>query len=373
MRPEPFHLERYMARYEFSARHLVSSSDCESYAMAEVVSWADEECRGLWEALRLGYTESQGLPLLRREIAGMYATVSQDEVLEVVPEEGIFIAMNVLLEPGDHVIVTHPGYQSLYSLAQATGCEVTCWPPDEGRGWRFDPSFVRKQLRPTTRLIVTNFPHNPTGYLPTAADNEELLDAVAEAGAYLFSDEMYRGLEADPATRLPCAVDRYDRAVSLSGMSKTYSLPGLRVGWLATRDHDLHSRLAAYKDYTTICAGAPAEILALIGLRERERIIARNLRIVGANLDSLEAFAAEWPDLLSFVRPRAGSVCFARLKAPEGARAFCRRLVEQAGVLLLPASVFGYGDAHVRFGLGRVGFPEGLRAMAQWLDGTLRG
>jgi aspartate/methionine/tyrosine aminotransferase len=371
MKPEAFHLERYMSLYEFSARHSLASSDCESYPLAEVVAWADDECRGLWEDLRLGYTESQGLPQLRREIASTYDGVSTDDVLEVVPEEGVLIAMTVLLEPGDHVIVTHPGYQTLYGIAEGLGCDVTYWQPDEEQGWRFDPAFVRRALRPATRLIVANFPHNPTGYLPTGAEYQELLDIAAEAGAYLFSDEMYRGLEQEPATRLPSAVERYGKAVTLSGMSKTYSMPGLRVGWLATRDRELYARLAAYKDYTTICAGAPSEILALIGLREQERIIARNLGIISGNLDRLEAFGAERPGLLSLIRPRAGSICFARLGAAEGALAFCRRLVEEAGALLLPSTVFGYGDAHVRFGLGRTDFGEGLKVFGEWLEGRV--
>ena len=369
MKPEEFHLERYMSLYEFSARYSLASSDCESFPLAEVVSWADDECRRLWEALTLGYTESQGLPQLREEIAGLYDGVAAGDVLEVVPEEGILIAMTVLLEPGDHVIVTHPGYQTLYGIAEGLGCEVTYWQPDEEQGWRFDPGFVRDAVRPATRLIVANFPHNPTGYLPTGAEYQDLLDIAADAGAYLFSDEMYRGLEQDPATRLPSAVERYEKAVALSGMSKTYSMPGLRVGWLATRDRELYACLAAYKDYTTICAGAPSEILALIGLRERERIVARNLRTIAGNLDRLEAFAVARPELLSLVRPRAGSICLARLGAAEGALAFCRRLVEEAGALLLPSTVFGYGDAHVRFGLGRVDFGEGLEAFAVWLEG----
>jgi len=368
MRHEEFQLERYLAQYEFNARHLIASSDCESYPMAEVVSWADDECRGLWEALWLGYTESPGLPQLRREIAGLYHGVSPDDVLEVVPEEGVLIAMTVLLEPGDHVIATHPGYQTLYGIAEALGCEVTYWEPDEEQGWRFDPAFVRRALRPNTRLIVANFPHNPTGYLPSAAEYQELFDSAAEARAYVFSDEMYRGLEQDPATRLPSAAELYDKAVALSGMSKTYSLPGLRVGWLATRDRDLLARLAAYKDFTTICASAPGEILALIGLRERDRIVARNLRTIADNLDKLEAFAAQRQGLLSLVRPHAGSICFARLAAAEGALAFCRRLVEEAGVVLLPSTVFDYGDTHVRFGLGRLAFGEGLAAFAAWLE-----
>ncbi|MFA4966037.1 MAG: aminotransferase class I/II-fold pyridoxal phosphate-dependent enzyme [Thermoleophilia bacterium] len=369
MRLQRFHLERYFEPYEFTARHLLSSSDCESYGLAELLEWADDECHELWQGLRLGYTESRGLPALRREIAGLYEGVKPDDILEVVPEEGILLAMTVLLEPGDHVIATHPGYQTLYGIAEMLGCEVTYWQPDEEQGWRFDPAFVRAHLRPTTRLIVANFPHNPTGALLTGAEFEEVLGLAAAAGAHLFSDEMYRWLERDPAGRLPSAVEKYEKAVTLCGLSKSFSLPGLRVGWLATRDRELAARVAAAKDYTTICGGAPGEVLGLIGLRERRRIVARNRERIAANLERLCGFVAARPELLSLVPPQAGSVCFPRLHAAEGASAFCRRLVDEAGVLLVPSSAFACGDAHVRFGLGRAGFAEGLAAFAEWLDG----
>jgi aspartate/methionine/tyrosine aminotransferase len=277
--------------------------------------------------------------------------------------------MTVLLEPGDHVIATHPGYQSLYGIAEMLGCEVTYWQPDEERGWRFDPAFVRAHLRPTTRLIVANFPHNPTGALLTAAEYDELLGLAAEAGVHFFSDEMYRWLEHEPAVLLPSAVETYEKAVTLCGLSKTFSLPGLRLGWLATRDRGLAARLAAAKDYTTICGSAPSEVLGLIGLRRREQIVARNRALIAANLQLLSDFVAERPELLRLAPPRAGSICFARLLATEGARAFCRRLVDEAGALLVPSSAFAYGDAHVRFGLGRAAFAEGLAALAEWLEG----
>ena len=364
-----FELERYFSRYEFSVRHLLSSSDCESLPMAELVDWADEECLELWRTLRLGYTESPGLPLLRGEIAGMYEGVAADDVLEVVPEEGIFLAMTALLEPGDHVIVTWPGYQSLYSLAQAMGCEVTFWRPDEAQGWRYDPADVRRALRPTTRLIVANFPHNPTGYLPPRADYEELLAVAAEAGVHLFSDEMYRWLEQDAAERLPSAAERYERAVTLCGLSKTFALPGLRVGWLVSRDAAALARIAAAKDFTTICGSAPSEVLALMALRNAPRLIARSVAIPGANLALLDTFFADHEELFGWVRPRAGSIGLARLRAAEGSRAFCERLVQQAGVFLAPSWVFGYGDEHVRFGFGRESLPMALAALEAWLKG----
>ncbi len=367
MKPGRFELERYFSRYEFSVRYLLSSSDCESVAMAELLSWADDECRELWESLRLGYTESPGSPVLRREIAGLYEGVHADDVLEIVPEEGIFLAMTTLLEPGDHVIVTWPGYQSLYSLAEAMGCDVTYWRPDEAQGWRFDPAAVRSAVRPSTRMIVANFPHNPTGYLPPRDDYEELLAIAADAGVWLFSDEMYRWLEQDPADRLPSAVERYHRAITLCGLSKTFALPGLRVGWLATRDGAALGRIAAAKDFTTICGSAPSEVLALTGLRNAGRLIERSVAITQANLDTLGSFVDARPELFTWVRPRAGSIVLARLHAAEGARAFCERLVEEAGVFLAPSFVFGYGDEHVRCGFGRATMPEALDALGDWL------
>jgi aspartate/methionine/tyrosine aminotransferase len=363
-----FALERFMSRYEFEARWSIASSDCESYRLAEVLAWADEECLRLWQDLRLGYTESLGLPLLRREIASLYTSMAADDILEVVPEEGILLVMAALLKPGDHVIATYPAYQTLYGIAEEMGCEVTYWRPDEEQGWRFDPAFVSSQLRSSTRLIVVNFPHNPTGFVPSLGEFEELVSLARQADAHLFCDEMYRGLELDPGARLPSAAERYDKAVTLSGMSKAFSMPGLRVGWLVSRDHELRERLAALKDYTTICGAAPSEILALMGLRSRERIIDRNLETIGTNLGHLEKLCAARPDLLRFTAPRAGSVCFPRLLAPEGALSFCRRLVEEAGVLLLPSTVFDYGDGHVRFGLGRLDFEEGVAALSRWLD-----
>ncbi len=370
MRITPFAIERYFARYEFHARHLLSSSDCEALTLREVLELADDESRALWYGLRLGYTESQGLPLLRREVARSYRGVEPGEVLEVVPEEGILLVMLALLEPGDHVVATWPGYQSLYQVARDLGCEVTPWRPDEGAGWRFDLDELRALMRPTTRLVVVNFPHNPTGALLTREQLAELVGLVDESRAVLFCDEMYRWLERDQAERLPSAVELSRRAVVLSGMSKALSAPGLRVGWLVSHDEGLRSRLAVAKDYTTICGSAPSEVLALAILRAREQVLERNRTLIRSNVALFDAFVGRNAQLFSWSPPAAGPVALARLTAPEGAEAFCRRLVDQAGVMLLPSRVFEYGDTHVRVGLGRAAFAEGLEAVQAWLART---
>lgn len=370
MRIEPFALERYFARYEFTARHLASCSDCDGLPLEELLSLADDETRALWRDLRLGYTESLGHPLLRTEIASLYEGADAGDVLVGAPEELIFLAMNCLLEPGDHVIATFPAYQSLHQIAESMGCEVTRWQPDESRGWLFDADFVRANVQPRTKLIVANFPHNPTGALPSRAVYDEVVATASDRGIHLFSDEMYRGLELEPAQRLPAGCEVYERAVSLSGMSKVFGLAGTRIGWLVTHDGALFARMAAFKDYTTICSSAPSEVLALMGLRARDRIVARHVERIGHNLGLLAGFIERHAALFTWVPPRAGTICFPRLRHDMGAELFCRRTVEEAGVMIVPSSVFGWGDRHVRIGLGRAGLPEVLAKLADYLAST---
>ncbi len=359
MRPAPFALERYFARYEFSAPYLLSSSDCDGLPMREVLAMADDECRALWGDLALGYTESMGLPQLRAEIAGMYEGVSAADVITGAPEELIFVAMNALLRPGDRVVCTHPGYQSLFEIARAIGCVVDLWEPREKGSWRFDPDDLTALLRPGTRLVVVNFPHNPTGALPTRAEHAEVFAAAREAGAHVFSDEMYRLLESDPNDRLPSACELAPEALSLSGMSKVFGMAGTRLGWLVTRDAEALQAIAAFKDYTTICSSAPSEILALIGLRARSALVERHRARIARNLAALEAFVARHGERFALAPPRAGSVCLLRLRDGH-ATDFCRRLVDKAGIMLLPSSVFQFGDEHVRVGLGRENLPDVL-------------
>jgi aspartate/methionine/tyrosine aminotransferase len=383
--PEPFALERFFARHEFSARYLLSSSDCQGLPMADLVDGADEELRARWDGLQLGYTESQGLPELREAIAGLYESAKADKVLIAAPEELIFLAMNALLEPGDHVICTFPGYQSLYGLARGMGCQVSLWEPAEGETWRFDPADLETLLRPDTKLVVWNFPHNPTGALPPRTDYDLMIAAAARVGARVFSDEMYRLLEPCEEVRLPAAVDRYPEAVSLSGMSKAFGLAGLRIGWVVTHDEPLLERMKALKDYTTICSSAPSELLALMALRSRDAILAGNRDRVRRNLEVAKAFFSRHERTLGWIPPRAGTVCFPRLVqgstvagtgraaggaesgVARGAEAFCGRVLSETGVLLLPSTVYEYGDSHFRMGLGRDDFPIGLDALDAFL------
>ncbi|MBN2322493.1 MAG: aminotransferase class I/II-fold pyridoxal phosphate-dependent enzyme [Spirochaetes bacterium] len=368
MEIQPFEIERYFAAHEFSARYLLSSSDCESLSMEELVSMADGETSRMWKNLKLGYTESCGHPLLRSSVSELYEEISSGEVIITVPEEGIFLLMHALLAPGDHVVCTFPGYQSLYEVARSMGCEVSRWEPDEGRGWRFDPETLARLIRPDTALVVINFPHNPTGYVPSLQDFDTIIDITRQHGAYLLSDEMYRYLEIEPHTMLPPACDRYEMAFTLSGLSKSFGLPGLRIGWIATRYRKKLEKIAMLKDYTTICGSAPSEILAIAALRNRNRIIKKQLLRVKENLCLLDSFFRDYHDLFSWHRPKGGSVCFPRMRAVENTCGFCEQLVDETGILLVSSCIFGFGTHHVRIGFGRENFPEAIEELSAYLE-----
>jgi aspartate/methionine/tyrosine aminotransferase len=370
MRVAPFALERFFAAHEFSVDYVLSASDCESLSLAELLALADDETRALWDGLRLGYTESQGHPLLRSEAARLYRSIRPQDVLIAAPEELIFLAMNALLVPGDHVIVTHPGYQSLYAVAEALGCRVTRWPLRlHGDAWRLDLDFLADHLTDETRLVVINFPHNPTGSLIAADELGAIVSLARRRGAYLFSDEMYRLLELDPAARLPSICDLYERGITLSGLSKAFGLPGLRLGWLALRDAGLLERLCVLRDYTTICNSAPGEILGIMALRAQAAITERNLELIRANLALAGSFFARRRTLFRWLPPAAGSVAFPQWLGEASVETFCEDVLTQESVLILPGRVFEVEGNHFRVGLGRADFPAALGRLEAYLAG----
>ncbi|HEX3671824.1 MAG TPA: aminotransferase class I/II-fold pyridoxal phosphate-dependent enzyme, partial [Candidatus Cybelea sp.] len=279
MRPRPFALERFFARYEFRARYLLCSSDPESMPVGELLALeSDAEAR--LRTLRLGYTETLGGEALRRAIASHYAHGDPEAILaHSGSEEAISTFFNAVLERGDHAIVQFPAYQSHYSLPEALGAEVTRWNSDLDDAGSPDIEELQAMVRPRTRAIVLTTPNNPTGYALTRAQIDAIVALARLHGLWLFSDEVYRGTEREPE-RIPAVCDLYERGVSLGGLSKTYGLAGLRIGWVAARDAPLRERMAALKDYSSICNSAPSEFLAELALRNGDRIVERVRAIV---------------------------------------------------------------------------------------------
>jgi len=364
----PFALEVFFSKWEFTARHHLCASDMQSMTLSELLALADAEDRAAWDALYLGYTETWGSPGLRDTIAGTYESIAASEILTFVgAEEGIFAAMHALLGPKDHAITVIPNYQSVESVPLSI-CETTGVALNPESGWELDLGQLRDALRPNTQVICINFPHNPTGKVIARETLDEIISLCRARGIYLFSDEVYRLIERRPEMTLPQVADIYERGISLGVMSKAYGLPGIRVGWVACKDAEMLRRMERMKHYTSICGAAPSELLAQIALKARDRILARNRSLIVRNLSLLETFFAERSDLFAWYLPDGGCIGFPQYLGREGVEAFASKLVEQSGVLVLPASVYEseLGPTptdRFRIGYGRDNLDAGLAAM----------
>ncbi len=363
----PFKLERYFAPYEHTVKYLLCSSDCESLSIAELLAM-EPDAQAQFQQHWLGYTEYEGAPGLRREISRIYTHIQPEQTLVFSgAEEAIYWFMQAVLTAGDHIIVHTPCYQSLAEVARGIGAQVTPWVAHESAAWAVDLDELRNAIRPNTRAIVVNTPHNPTGYLMPAAQFAELHRIADQHGIVVFCDEVYRESEYELADRLPASCDLSPNAVSLGVMSKTYGLAGLRIGWVATRNRAVFERMAQLKDYSTICNAAPSEFLAELALRHRVVITQRNLDIIQKNLVLLDGFFARHSNMMSWQRPKAGTIAFPHLIGHDVA-SFCHNLVTQSGVLLLPGTLYDDRDNHFRIGFGRKNMREALAVLEQFIE-----
>lgn len=371
MKITPFALERYLAEYEFSVPYLLCCSDCESFSLKELLN-LEPDAQTRFLSLRLGYTPSRGTTALRRQIANLYHHTHEYNVLvHSGAEEAIFNFMNVVLDPGDHIIVHYPAYQSLFEIAESIGCDVTRWMTREEEGWELDFNFLSRNLKKNTKAVVINCPHNPTGYVLSREHFRSLVDLSHEYGFIIFSDEVYRFLEYETRVQLPALCDIDERGVSLGVMSKSFGLAGLRIGWIATRNRPLFEKLAAFKDYTTICNSAPSEFLAEIALKHRDTILQRNLDLIRSNLGVLRAFFALYEHVFHWAPPKAGPIAFPSLVGDVDSKRFCHDLVTQTGVLLLPGIL--YGSEYVsnfRIGYGRGNLSQCIEKLREYLDSS---
>lgn len=369
MKITPFLTEHFYARYEFTTPYQLCASDCETLTVEELLRLADIPLQDFGK-LALGYTESLGNPRLRELIAGTYVTVSPEDVIELgTPVEGIYLLARALLNPGEEVIVLAPAYDSLINTFEhVQGVEnVKRWEftPQEGR-WELDFTRLPGLISPRTRLLVVNFPHNPTGYLPSLEQMQELAHITELHQLILFCDEMYFGLVHSGSTPIPSMVDVSSRAIVLSGLSKTYGLPGLRTGWLVVRDEEQRQELVNWKFYTSICPPAPSEFLAMAALQVREQLVQRSIRQIEQNLTLAEEFFQRWPGLFTWRRPMGGSVALVGMNVPSVSQ-FAAELAEKAGVLIQPGITLGASDQYLRMGFGRAAYPAALERFEEYL------
>ena len=370
MKYEPFKLERFFAEHEFSVAMQLSGSDCESISLNTLFELFSYDEKKDFMNMTLGYTESNGSGRLREEIAKLYPGFSPDEIFVAAPEECIYLTLNSFLEKGDRIIVIHPIYQSLSGIPGAIGCDVIKWYLKNRNGaWEIDLDFLEDNLKKGgVKAVLINFPHNPTGFMPSPDEYSKILAIARKYNVFVFSDEMYWLLEHDYREPLPACCTVNENSVSLFGMSKSFGLPGLRIGWLATKNRELYSRVSHMKDYTTICSSAPSEELARIALRHRDYFISRSRDIIRSNIDYAFGVFEDIEHILEWNEPSGSSVAFPCFRGEVSASKTAEELIKEKDLLILPGRLFDYDDKYFRLGFGRKGFKDALYVFKKHLE-----
>ncbi|MDD4159924.1 MAG: aminotransferase [Synergistaceae bacterium] len=372
MEIKAFEVEEWMNKYEDDAKYNIAETCVESLKIGELLDIASvdrEEFFGRLAETRLTYGAIPGSAELRDQITQLYKKKKTiDNIL--VTNGGIganFLALFTLVRPGDEVVAVYPTYQQLYSLPESFGAKVRRLRTEPEEGFMPDMNKLRSLVKSNTRAIVINTPNNPTG----ACFGEKLMKEIAEiadkAGAWVVCDEVYRGLEHEGSYTVPSIADIYEKGVSTSSMSKVYSLAGLRLGWIAA-DEAFVRECFRHRDYNIISCGMVDDALALIALKNKKKILERNMNILMENKKILTDWVNR-TDRISFTVPEAGTTALIRYDHEIESEEFCRRMFEYNGAFVVPGSCFEF-EKHFRIGYAprKEILSEGLNAVSDFLN-----
>jgi aspartate/methionine/tyrosine aminotransferase len=354
---EPFLLERWMTAHETTAEFDIAESGILPLSANDLLAFEPPEERERVVAalldMSLGYSEAPGSRELRSALAATYRGCAPENVLVTTGAiEANFLLFNVLLDPGDHVVAVNPAYQQLNSVPQAIGCGVDLWRVRPEDGYRFDLDDLERLVRPETRMIVVNTPHNPTGAVLSEEELRRVYELGESVGAWVLCDEAYRWLEVPGEEPLAGPVfDLGERGISVGTLSKPFGLPGLRIGWLAA-PAEVARECWHMRDYVSLSPGKLNDALAVLALRHRDRIVARNREIMRENLSAATRWVEERRDFLSWSPPRGGLLALLRYELDLPSRELADRLSREYGVMLAPGSAFGF-ERHLRIGVGQ--------------------
>ncbi len=349
MNIEIFKMERMQSTWENAVAYNLSESGVHPLTLHEMLTPAelDELAR-----IELGYTQTNGTPELRTQIARLYPGIGLEQILATAgSSEANFLLMWSLIEHGDEVLFELPNYMQMWGLLRGFGASVKPFRLRPELGWQPDLDEMKKLVTPRTKLIVLTNPNNPTGAVLSPEAMAGIVELAARAGAWILADEVYQGAERVGA-RTASFWGRYDKVLAVNGLSKAYGLPGLRVGWIAGPEAVV-KKVWPYHDYTTISPSALSDKLASIALApgNRDRILARTRAILNENFPLLEAWLGRQGGIFDFVPPRAGAICFARCALKVNSTELVERLIREKSVLVVPGDHFET-DGHLRFGYG---------------------
>ena len=357
MKIEPFALERWLTAHELNVEYDIAESGIFPLSARDLLDLIPEGERSsalqrLLD-LRLGYSEATGTLKLRTLLAQTYKDCGPDNILVTTGAiEANFLLFNILLNPGDHVVAPYPAYQQLYSVPRALGCDVSLWKVRHDSGFCFDLDELEHLMKPQTRLVVINSPHNPTGAMLTASEMQRVYDLADSVGARVLSDEAYRWLAVPGGYESPPPMFNLGPAgISVGTFSKPFGLPGLRFGWMVA-PAQIAAECWAMRDYVSLSPGKLNDSLAILAFEHRDKIVQRNAAIIGANLSTANQWITEHTGILSWTPPRGGLLALLRYNIDIASLDLANKLADEYSVMLAPGSAFGF-EHHLRIGIGQ--------------------
>lgn len=364
-----YKLTKFQTENAHRSKYFMGSSGPEAISLQELLSMASDEDRQVWQGFSLGFASSQGDEHLRELIASGYPGLSAENIITFAgAQEAIYATYHALLNTGDITQVITPVYEPLAIVAELIRARVNKVPMTRAdSSWQLDMDGWVDTFHPHARMAVINFPHNPTGAMISQLQLEMMVDQCRDYNSWLFSDEVFRGLEYRDADRLAPVASIYEKGISLGVMSKAYGLGGVRIGWIACQDTSLIQRLYEIKQFLSICNSRADEVLASIALKNRDRLLSHNREIIQKNLQvieaAIEATGGQFADRVDWYQPMAGCVAYPGVRKAETSGEFVEEVLNNTGIMLVPGSCFQQGQEHFRMGFGGRSFDYQLKQL----------
>ena len=370
MKIKPFAVEEWMNAWEVGAKYNIAETCVDSISMNELFELTGEDKTEFLNRLcarRLSYGDIEGLPEFRKGVCGLYKTLN---IENIVPTHGASGANHhvfySLISPGDRVVSIMPTYQQLYSIPESYGADVQILHLSKENNYLPDLEKLRRLVTPKTKMICINNPNNPTGALMSEQILREIVEIARSADAWILCDEVYRHLSQEDGW-CPSIVDLYEKGISVSSMSKVFSLAGLRLGWIATHDMSVVKSCLSHRDYNLVSCGVFDEMLAAAALKHRDKLLERSRKIVRENLQILDNWVSSEPHV-SYVKPKAGTTALVYYDLDISSYEFCEEMYKKTGAFVTPGDCFEVPHSmRIGYAYGKQDLIDGLKAISEYI------
>ena len=370
MKIKPFAVEEWMNAWEVGAKYNIAETCVDSISMNELFELTGEDKTEFLNRLcarRLSYGDIEGLPEFRKGVCGLYKTLN---IENIVPTHGASGANHhvfySLISPGDRVVSIMPTYQQLYSIPESYGADVQILHLSKENNYLPDLEKLRRLVTPKTKMICINNPNNPTGALMSEQMLREIVEIARSADAWILCDEVYRHLSQEDGW-CPSIVDLYEKGISVSSMSKVFSLAGLRLGWIATHDMSVVKSCLSHRDYNLVSCGVFGEMLAAAALKHRDKLLERSRKIVRENLQILDDWVGSEPHV-NYVKPKAGTTALVYYDLDISSYEFCEEMYKKTGAFVTPGDCFEVPHSmRIGYAYGKQDLIDGLKAISEYI------